>query len=183
MFMTIEYLQAGTSHQRAAFLAITRLGLMERLAEYGPVLCGTIPIGIDVEGSDLDVILDVRDSERFLAIVCEQYGHLPAFETSRLEVRGVPTVTANFRYDGFAFELFGQPLPAKAQNAYRHMVIEHRLLAARPGLREMIVQLKRQGVKTEPAFARVLGLAGDPYEALLRYGEEAGLTDEAEGRR
>ncbi|TYP72352.1 DUF4269 domain-containing protein [Paenibacillus methanolicus] len=182
MFMTIEYLQAGTSIQRAAFLAITRLGLMDTLADCEPVLCGTIPIGIDVDGSDLDVIMEVRDADRFQSIVRRQYGHLSGFETAKLEVSGVPTVTANFRYDGFAFELFGQPVPAKLQNAYRHMMIEHRLMADRPGLKETIVQLKRQGMKTEPAFALVLGLSGDPYDALLRYGEEAGFMEEEEER-
>ncbi|MFB9328359.1 DUF4269 domain-containing protein [Paenibacillus aurantiacus] len=180
MFTTIEYLRAGTARQIDTYGAITRLGILERLSDYRPVLCGTIPIGIDIEDSDLDIIMEVHDAERFLAIVCREYGHLSDFKTAQLKVRDVPTVTANFRYDGFEFELFGQPVQVKAQHAYRHMMIEHLLLAARPGLKETILQLKRQGMKTEPAFALALGLAGDPYEALLRYGEEAGLAGNSE---
>jgi len=46
--------------------------------------------------------------------------------------------------------------------------VERRLLAiGGDGFRRAVMAARRSGLKTEPAFAAVLGLDGDPYEALL----------------
>lgn len=42
----------------------------------------------------------------------------------------------------------------------------------KPECRKQIRHLKKQGIKTEPAFCYLLGLKGDPYSALLNYGVE-----------
>jgi hypothetical protein len=56
------------------------------------------------------------------------------------------------------------------QVAYRHMVVEWNILAANDdNFRGEIIRLKKSGMKTEPAFAQLLQLDGDPYQALLSY--------------
>lgn len=158
--------------QRAADAAMRALGVMEALAQYGPVLCGTIPLGIDLPESDLDIICEAGDLSGFAERVTAFYGALEGFALKQKVVSGLPTVIARFRYGGFDFELFAQPRPAREQNAYRHMVAEARVLAlAGPEAAEAIRALKAGGLKTEPAFAAYFGLEGDPYAVLLELAE------------
>lgn len=170
---TFADLQTGTHSQQLAYRLLTELDLMNALKHYSPVLCGTIPLGIDIPSSDLDVICDVRQFERFERTVTALYRELPQFRLKRKKIRGVPTVKANFCYQGKAFELFGQPQCVECQYAYLHMKIEHMLLMAHPEWKEKAIEMKKQGVKTEPAFASLLGISGDPYEGLLAYGKKA----------
>ncbi|SDZ42636.1 protein of unknown function [Evansella caseinilytica] len=175
MFHSLSNLQNGTKRQRQAYAAITELGVFADLAEYQPVLCGTIPLNIDVEGSDLDIIMEVADLIRYEHRLQALYGKLEAFSLKKTRIRERNVVKANFLFQDFEFELFGQHQPVFQQYAYLHMVIEEALLREEAGLREKIVRLKQKGVKTEPAFCEILGLEGDPYEALLEYGRKNGI--------
>jgi hypothetical protein len=50
------------------------------------------------------------------------------------------------------------------------MLIEHRLLLKHgEAFKNKVIELKQNGLKTEPAFAKLLGIEGDPYEELLKY--------------
>ena len=172
MFQTIEYLKHGNARQRKAYSTIHTLGIMKDLEVYTPLLCGTIPIGIDIEGSDLDIILEVNDFSQFKGKVEALYQDEHGFRLKQTEKRGLPVFKAKFMFDGFEFELFGQPQPVVEQYAYIHMLIEYHLMKETPQLREKVIALKQQGYKTEPAFCKALGLDGDPYETLIEYGEK-----------
>lgn len=175
--LSLENLKEGTVKQQSIYEVIQNLYIMERWSVYSPVLCGTIPIGIDLKTSDLDIIMEI-DSPLHAEVQHEMkriYGDFQGFRTKRYEVRGIPALKTNFTYRGFEFELFAQPIPVKEQNAYVHMVIEAVLLKENSSMREQILTLKRAGMKTEPAFCEVLALKGDPYHELIQYGKKRGI--------
>ncbi|MFO1444036.1 DUF4269 domain-containing protein [Bacillus sp. Bva_UNVM-123] len=169
MFQTIEYLNGGNERQQKAYSVIKTLGVMKDLADFQPVLCGTIPIGIDVEGSDLDIIFEVNDFPPFRAKVESLYHDKQDFRIKETKIRNLPVLKANFMFGDFEFELFAQPQPVFKQYAYIHMLIEYHLMKEIPQLREKVIGLKQQGYKTEPAFCIALGLEGDPYEKLIEF--------------
>lgn len=75
--------------------------------------------------------------------------------------------------DDFPAEIFAQNKPSNQQIAYQHMLIEHEVLINRSEeFRKEIIRLKDSGMKTEPAFAQLLNLKGDPFQALLEYGKQ-----------
>ena len=177
MFQAVNYSVEGDNKQKRAYQAIQALNLMNDLKEFTPILCGTVPIGIDVDTSDLDIIMEVADFSAFEKIIRELYSKQDNFQVKHTNIRGRKVVKANFVYDGFEFELFGQSQPVHSQHAYLHMVIEGALLKENPKLKEKVIQLKKRGYKTEQAFCKVLGIPGDPYENLIIFGKNKGIID------
>ncbi|GGE61620.1 uncharacterized protein DUF4269 [Pedobacter psychrotolerans] len=165
-FFNLSYLKLGNPKQQTAYQVLTRNSVLEKLAEFTPILVGTIPINIDIESSDLDIICYVQDKEKFKYSLLNYFHHEKGFTIS--ENQTFDAVKANFCIEDFEIEIFGQNIPTTEQNAYRHMVIEHQLLLENgEDFRLKIIDLKMQGYKTEPAFAKLLGLTGNAYEVLL----------------
>lgn len=162
-------LARGTQRQQSAYQTLEALGIFTDLAGYSPVVAGTIPLDIDVPGSDLDVICSTENLEEFANKISQLYGSHPDFELEHTVVEKLPTVLARFRSGDFPIEIFAQNRSVFQQPAVLHMLVEARLLAfAAQGARERIRALKETGIKTEPAFADVFGLQGDPYQELLK---------------
>jgi hypothetical protein len=66
-------------------------------------------------------------------------------------------------------EVFASPVEVDLQAGWRHFLVEGRLLdLAGEALRRRVLELRRAGASTEPAFAAALDLQGDPYAALYR---------------
>jgi Domain of unknown function (DUF4269) len=169
-FHDIKYLLAGSEIQKAGHRAITNTRVFELLSEYQPVLVGTLPLDLFIEKSDLDIICFANDLYAFTNKLTESFGNASQFEIEKTEINKVNAVIARFESEGFAFEIFGQPLPVQSQIAYRHLIIEHKILLEEGSqFKKEILHLKQNGLKTEPAFAKLLNLQGDPFEALLSY--------------
>jgi hypothetical protein len=165
----IAYLREGDPLQQAVYEAIHGSGIMEKLAAYTPVPAGSYPIGVYLPGSDIDIICCFNDRDMFyheLALYIQAFNkHSMTIKT----IREMPGVIGRFEYGGFEFEVFGQALNVERQYAFRHMLVEHRLLQERgDGFRREVIALKRKGLSTEEAFASLLGIEGDPYEGLLK---------------
>ena len=138
------------------YAVVGELRILEILAEFKPVLVGTMPLGIDLPASDLDIVCEVGALERFAEVVRDAYGRYSGFELLRQPLSGCPAIVASFSSQGFSVEIVGQAIPIEKQSADRHMVVEERLLSlAGPAAREAIRALKRAGLKTEPAFAQL----------------------------
>lgn len=175
MFTSITYLQSGNDKQQKVYEVINKLNIMEDLALYSPVLCGTIPIRIDTLHSDLDIVMEVHNYDFFEQEIRSLYGSYEGFEMKKKNIKNILTIKVNFQFEGFEFELFAQPQPVRNQNAYKHMIVEHMLLMQHPHIRGEVIELKERGVKTEPAFAQVLKIDGDPYKELILLGQEMRL--------
>jgi len=170
VFNTIDYLQHGNARQREAYKVLCDNNIITNLEGYTPFLAGTIPINIDVENSDLDILCHYTNSGSFIKVLQKGFSHHSGFKISQKIINGVNTVLANFYCNEFEIEVFGQPVPVNQQAGYLHMIAEHQLLIKYgEAFRQEIISLKKSGYKTEPAFAKLLGLTGDPYTAILNY--------------
>jgi len=161
--MSVRFEQAET--------LLNAIGIYTELAEYDPTFVGTLPIEMDIVGSDVDVICEVSKPLEFVRLVDRCYGDQPGFEISSPD-RSKGYVVCRFDCMDFTIEIFGQDKPVKEQNAWRHMEAERKLLIiGGEQAREAIRSLKRGGMKTEPAFAQYFKLEGDPYERLLDFAD------------
>jgi len=169
-FLDINYLKYGNQKQARAFKVLTENNILSRIAEFDPILVGTVPIAIDIESSDLDIICKWEDKQDFRGKLELNFGNEEQFTIRETIIGNTETVIANFRTDAFDIELFGQNVPVENQNGYRHMLIEYEILKTKgENFRLEIIRLKQSGYKTEPAFGKLLGLSGNPYLQLLDY--------------
>ncbi len=172
-FTKLDYLKIGNARHRQAYTVLTENKIMTCLQSYDPILVGTIPINIDIENSDLDIICYYQNQLDFAKQLKFSFSKFENFVIRKSNGPELKAVKTNFRIGDFEIEIFGQNIPTRQQNAYRHMLIEYKILAERDEVfRQKIIDLKRLGIKTEPAFAQVLGLSGDPYSKLLVFESE-----------
>ena len=169
-FDTIEYLQNGNEKQRQVYYVLKNNQVLSKLKKFDPIVVGTISINIDIENSDLDIICTFSDKREFLKSITEIFSNEKEFSIRENPYLEKPAIVAKFFLDSFEIEIFGQSIPTRHQFAYRHMIVEYNLLNKYGEVfRQQIINLKRKGYKTEPAFAKALELQGDPYMELLKF--------------
>lgn len=175
MIHSIERLRTGDTRQQEAYKTILQLNILNDLQHYHPVLCGTYPLAIFVEDSDLDIILQAFHLDRLESDIRRFYSGFSDFSIKRKRIRDQEVIKANFQFHTFMFELFGQKQAVDQQNAYLHMVIEDHILKQNPTFKREVIRLKQEGMNTEACFCKLLRLEGDPFEQLLLYGKQTGI--------
>lgn len=167
-FTTINYLKEGNKRQKRAYEVLLKYKIFEKLSNYSPLLAGTIPIEIDVEESDLDIICEVEDKAEFERFLIQSFKNFN-LRIEKLDINNEESLVCNFELEEFPIEIFGQKKTVTEQNAYRHMIAEYRILQEKgEEFKQKIIELKKKGIKTEPAFGMLMGLE-NPYEDLLKF--------------
>jgi hypothetical protein len=169
-FEHISYLEYGNDRQKSAYQTLVKHQIFEKIKTFDPILTGTIPINIDLPESDLDIICYWKDKAEFIKQLKISFSKESNFNIKEIIINEQESVIAHFWIDDFEVEIFGQQIPTKSQNAFKHMLIEHQILQKKgEEFRQQVIELKKQGIKTEPAFAKLLGLAGNPYISFLNH--------------
>jgi hypothetical protein len=141
--------------------------VLDLLRKFDPRIVGTLPLGLGVPGSDIDVICHVENTDEFREALLRGFSGWEALSIRNWSPER-KVMIASFEAFGWPFEIFGAPQPTSLQAAWLHFEVERRLLRlGGEALRQAVLQQRRLGRKTEPAFAAVLGLAGDPYVGML----------------
>lgn len=168
-FKNIDYLKQGNAKQQLAYKALNELGVFEKLKKFNPLLTGTIPIEIDLPESDLDIICECSNHKEFTELLSSLFSENKGFNIKTHQRFGLKATVCQFWFNDFEIEIFGQNRATEKQNAYRHMLIEYRILQEKGNeFKTEIIGLKVKGLKTEPAFAELLKLEGNPYVELLK---------------
>ncbi|MBP7501096.1 MAG: DUF4269 domain-containing protein [Chryseobacterium sp.] len=169
-FLTLDYLKDGSEIQNKIHFVLEKHQIFDKLKEYNPILTGTFPININIKNSDLDIILETDDLMRAKDFIINEFQNQKEFDIQFCKINDIDSLVCNFILEEFPIELFAQKVPTKLQNAYLHMIKEYEILEKEgEEFRKQIINLKEKGWKTEPAFAKLLGLKEDPYLELLNY--------------
>lgn len=167
-FHRLDYLAQGSEDQRRAYAVLVRHDLLGQLSPLDAALAGTLPLDIQVPGSDLDILVAAPAAPAALIPQMDRlFGHLGNYRRHLGQFSDGPALVVGFTLEDWPVEIFAQAMPIERQMAWRHMLVEARLLALFPAAKAAIRDLKSRGMKTEPAFASLFNLPGDPYQALL----------------
>lgn len=167
-FKNISYLKSGNPKQRKVHQLLVDFKIVETLKNYNPLVVGTIPIEIDLEESDVDIILQTDNFEELFHKLNDLFQNFDQFSIEFKPNENI--LICNFSIEKIPFEIYAEKKPTHLQYGFLHMIKEHQIIQKfGKKFQNQIIQLKKQGYKTEPAFAKLLNLKGNPYEELLRY--------------
>ena len=159
-----SYLESGSKTQREAYKVLNDLNLFSILKNFDPALVSTVCVNLHTSESDLDIICQLTNESLFESTVKKNFRTKANFQIWK---RSNGAIVAKFDTNIFPIEIFAADKAIEQQYAWRHLNMMHRVLTIEPKIREKVRELKKQGISTEEAFAKILALEGDPYDAFL----------------
>ncbi|MBL8019174.1 MAG: DUF4269 domain-containing protein [Leptospirales bacterium] len=117
-----KYFSVASSAQKEVQNVIETLGILRILAPYRPVLAGTFPLDLQVQGSDLDILTESVDLMSFQKIVLSRFQENEGFRNRITSIRGVESFVCGFAFNGFEFEIFCQNRPVIEQDGFLHLL-------------------------------------------------------------
>ena len=168
-FSGLKRLKAASPQGARAASILEHFNVMVCLAAYKPEVVGTLPLAIDTPQSDIDILCHAPNLETFAQWADQTFGDFDGYEIHQRDATK-HVATANvvrFECDGLPIEIFATNRPSREQFGFIHLLVEARILWVMGNdFARQVHELKTAGIKTEPAFAKLLGLEGDPYIAL-----------------
>ncbi|MFM4966714.1 DUF4269 domain-containing protein [Aeromonas veronii] len=174
----LDYLAHGNLRQRSAHALLTA-GVWDELAAQCAdlALVSTLAIGLDRPGSDLDILCQHADPAEFAATFAEQGWQASAKDdniwllerTFSCLDQSCADTGSDTSEASWPLELYVTPAPIETLNGWRHLTLMAALLERfGDAFYQEVLRLRlEEGLKGEAAMCRLLGLAGDPYAALL----------------
>ncbi|MBM9576588.1 DUF4269 domain-containing protein [Leptospira sp. 201903070] len=164
----VDSLKIGNQKQKLLWEDLEEYSILKTLLKYDPYLAGTIPLGIDHDQSDVDILCEFSNEEEFYSFGEFTFKNFKGFQILRKIFQDLPAILIRFQTEKFKYEIFAQRLPVLQQMGYVHFMIESEILfLGGPRFKEGIQTLKKEGWKTEEAFCKLLGIREDPYRFLF----------------
>ncbi|WP_447780063.1 DUF4269 domain-containing protein [Aeromonas veronii] len=174
----LDYLAHGNPRQRSAHALLTA-GVWDELAAQcaDMALVSTLAIGLDRPGSDLDILCQHANPAAFAATFAAQGWQASAKgdniwlleRTFSCLDQSCADTGSDKSEASWPLELYVTPAPIETLNGWRHLTLMATLLERfGDAFYRQVLRLRlEEGLKGEAAMCRLLGLAGDPYAALL----------------
>lgn len=110
------------------FKALTASRILESFKQYTPFLAGTFPLGLQVENSDLDILMCAQNLDQLNDELKERYGHFSDYKVQRIFVDGLNSLIVNFSFEHVSFKVFAQNKVITSQKGFTHFQFEERSL-------------------------------------------------------
>ena len=115
-FDNIDYLRNGNEIKQGAYTVLTENSIFEKLRYFLPLLTGTIPINIDIDESDLDIICYWTNKEEFIKVLTEAFSKNDKFTLTGRKINTRETILGTFQLGDFNVKFLDKIDPHESRN-------------------------------------------------------------------